>query len=115
MADTSHALDALRLIDINELSAITGLSRATLWRHHDEGRIPAGVKIGRAVRWRLTEIRDWLDAGCPRCGGNTKEEVRHGAEWPASRDERQPIRICGSPDIHIAGPPASRRTSELRS
>jgi predicted DNA-binding transcriptional regulator AlpA len=79
MADTCSVHDDLRLIDIAELSAITGLSRATLWRHHDEGRIPAGLKIGRAVRWRLAEIRRWLDAGCPGRRDASTGEVSHGA------------------------------------
>jgi predicted DNA-binding transcriptional regulator AlpA len=61
----------LRLIDISELARLTGLSKPTLWRHHEAGLIPAGCKIGRAVRWRLgtgdpaTGILDWLAAGCP--------------------------------------------------
>lgn len=72
MTDTMHhRLDDARMIDVAELSRLTGLSKPTLWRHHDAGLIPAGCKIGRAVRWRLhtgdprTGIMDWLDAGCP--------------------------------------------------
>ena len=69
MTDTS--LDAARMIDVGELSQVTGLSKPTLWRHHEAGLIPAGCKIGRAVRWRLrtgdptTGVMDWLEAGCP--------------------------------------------------
>lgn len=72
MADTS-AIASVLLIDVKELARITGLSRATIWRHHDEGILPCGVKIGRSVRWRLrtgnpkTGILDWVEAGCPRC------------------------------------------------
>jgi len=73
MADTSPAHDDLRLIDIGELAAITGLSRATLWRHHETGMIPAGRRIGRAVRWRLSDIRGWIDQGCPRCDAGAAE------------------------------------------
>ena len=65
------SLSECRLIDVVELAGLTGLSKPTLWRHHEAGLIPAGCKIGRAVRWRLrtgdprTGILDWLDAGCP--------------------------------------------------
>ena len=68
-APNSHA--DYRLADVCELVELTGLSKATLWRHHESGLIPSGVKIGRAVRWRLrtgdpsTGILDWLEAGCP--------------------------------------------------
>ena len=66
MSETAiPTLDGCRLIDIGELSQITGLSKPTLWRHHDAGLIPAGCKIGRAVRWRLRDIVAWLDARCP--------------------------------------------------
>jgi predicted DNA-binding transcriptional regulator AlpA len=63
-------LDDCRLIDVADLAMLTGLSKPTLWRHHAAGLIPAGCKIGRAVRWRLrtgdpaTGILDWLEAGC---------------------------------------------------
>lgn len=77
MTDTSPAHDALRLIDIAELSAITGLSRATLWRHQEAGLIPPGHRIGRAVRWRLRDITSWIDAGCPRCDGETAGQAVH--------------------------------------
>lgn len=72
MTDTT--LDAARMIDVAELSRLTGLSKPTLWRHHESGLIPAGCKIGRAVRWRLrtgdpaTGVLDWLEAGCPPRG-----------------------------------------------
>lgn len=65
-SDTLETLrDDLRLIDVVELSRITVLSKATLWRHHDAGLIPNGCRIGRSVRWRLRDIRQWLDLGCP--------------------------------------------------
>jgi len=72
MTDTAiPSIDDCRMIDIVELSRLTCLSKPTLWRHHEAGLIPAGCKIGRAVRWRLqtgnpqTGILDWLEAGCP--------------------------------------------------
>ena len=73
MDEMPKALADYQMVDIRELAELTGLSRATLWRHHEAGAglIPAGCKIGRAVRWRLrtgdpsTGILDWLEAGCP--------------------------------------------------
>jgi len=60
----SDTLERLRLIDAKELKTLLGTSEATLWRHRDAGLIPPGVKIGRAVRWRLCEIEDWIEGGC---------------------------------------------------
>lgn len=62
MCDASQ----LKLIDVSALAELTGLSKPTIWRHHEAGLIPRGVKIGRAVRWQLSQIEQWLEAGCPR-------------------------------------------------
>jgi len=62
----TNTADHLKLIDVGELSRVTGLSKPTLWRHHEAGLIPAGMKIGRAVRWRLADITRWIESGCPR-------------------------------------------------
>lgn len=83
MDEMLNALANCRMVDIRELAELTGLSLATLWRHHEAGLIPAGCKIGRAVRWRLrtgdpsTGILDWLEAGCPprtEAGPSTQTE-----------------------------------------
>ena len=72
MVDTS-LIDSVRLIGVDELAKITGLSRPTIWRHHENGIMPPGLKIGRSVRWRLrtgdarTGILDWIEAFCPHC------------------------------------------------
>ncbi len=72
---STSTVDLVRLIDVKELAQITTLSRATIWRHREEGLLPCGVKIGRSVRWRLrtgdpkTGILDWIEASCPRCQG----------------------------------------------
>ena len=77
MVDTSLT-DNVRLIGVDELAEITGLSRPTLWRHHESGICPPGLKIGRSVRWRLrtgdprTGICDWIECGCPHCGPATE-------------------------------------------
>jgi prophage regulatory protein len=50
-----------RVLRLDTVMLLTGLSRATLWRMERESRFPKRVKIGkRAVAWRETEIRDWL-------------------------------------------------------
>ena len=78
MANTSHNdLMTRRLVDVAELAELTALSRPTIWRHHADGLIPRGIKIGRSVRWRLDVISAWLDAGCPavRAESSSKEDA----------------------------------------
>ena len=77
MVDTKLS-DAVRLIDVDEVKKIIALSKPTIWRHHESGIMPPGLKIGRSVRWILrsgdprTGICDWLEAGCPHCGPATE-------------------------------------------
>lgn len=60
------------LIDIHELSALTGISVGTLyhWASPSEGRLPC-VRLGaRCLRFSLPAIRDWLaEQGVPASNG----------------------------------------------
>ena len=50
-----------RYIRRPEVEALTGLSRASIYRMMAEGRFVRPYRIGKnAVRWRYTDIRDWL-------------------------------------------------------
>jgi prophage regulatory protein len=50
-----------RLIRLNELGAMLGVSPSTIWRWERNGQMPLRFKIGaRAVGWRLSEINDWI-------------------------------------------------------
>jgi excisionase family DNA binding protein len=53
------------LVDAKTAAALLDISPRTLLRLHDEKAIPAAVRIGRLVRWRLTELLEWIDSGCP--------------------------------------------------
>jgi len=41
------------------------LSLVSWFRLSSAGRIPAPVKIGGSVRWRLSDIQRWLEWDCP--------------------------------------------------
>lgn len=41
------------------------ISERHLWSLHSSGRLPRPVRFGRAVRWSVDELRDWLAAGAP--------------------------------------------------
>ena len=48
-----------------EVAKLLGISERHLWALNSSGRLPRPVRLGRAVRWNLSELRAWLDAGCP--------------------------------------------------
>jgi len=53
------------LTDAAGLGDLAGWSARTTWRKLAGGLIPAPVRVGGAVRWRISEIQGWIDAGCP--------------------------------------------------
>jgi predicted DNA-binding transcriptional regulator AlpA len=54
------------LITARRAAAICGKSLRT-WRTWDSaGWIPQPVRIGRSTLWRADELREWVNAGCPR-------------------------------------------------
>ncbi len=50
--------EAARLISVGERS---------LWRYSHDGTAPAPIRInGTAVRYRRSDLLEWIKAGCPR-------------------------------------------------
>ena len=57
---------APKLINAEELARMMNISERTLWRLLSGGRLPQPVRIGRSTRWRLAEVAEWIERGCPR-------------------------------------------------
>lgn len=53
------------LLTCETLAQRLGVSPRTVRRLDLAGRLPAPVRIGRAVRWREEEIDRWLESGAP--------------------------------------------------
>jgi excisionase family DNA binding protein len=53
------------LLTSEDLPRLLGISERTLWRLLSGGRVPEPVRIGRSTRWRLAEVKDWIERGCP--------------------------------------------------
>ncbi len=65
-----------RLIRRPEVQRLTGLSRSSLYEMIAAGKFPAPVRIGeRAVAWRESEIREWIEARPPALPAIDLEEV----------------------------------------
>ena len=63
-APAATATDPL-LVDAAALAVLLAVSLRTVRTWDAGGRLPRPVRVGGAVRWRLDEIRRWLDAGAP--------------------------------------------------
>jgi len=57
---------ANELISASQLADLLSVSERTLYRLKSIGQLPVPIVLGGSVRWRLTEIREWIAQGCPR-------------------------------------------------
>jgi prophage regulatory protein len=54
------------LLTAAESAEMAGVAKRSWWRYVSSGRAPAPVRLGGAVRWRRSELAEWIQAGCPR-------------------------------------------------
>ena len=57
--------DTTTLLSAEEVAAMLGVSERTLWRLLSAGKFTEPVRFGRSTRWRLADVKDWIDRGCP--------------------------------------------------
>ena len=54
-------LEKRRIVRRDEVSKLTGLARATIYKKVADGSFPAPIRLGaRSVGWRLSDIVAWL-------------------------------------------------------
>jgi predicted DNA-binding transcriptional regulator AlpA len=58
------------LVTAREVSQMLRVSLRTLGRMRSAGDVPASIKVGGNVRWRLQDIREWIENGCPSLKGD---------------------------------------------
>lgn len=54
-----------RLISIAEFAERIRRSRRSIEKDVEAGRVPPPIRVGRSVRWRLSDIEQWIAMGCP--------------------------------------------------
>jgi predicted DNA-binding transcriptional regulator AlpA len=54
------------LLSAAEAAQMAGVAKRSWWRYVSSGKAPAPVRLGGAVRWRRSELAEWITAGCPR-------------------------------------------------
>ena len=57
-----------RLIPRREVEQLVGLKHSSLYKLMRSGAFPLPLKIGHAVRWRLSEVQSWVSS-LPRARG----------------------------------------------
>ena len=86
---SERGVTARRLcVDRGGLAAMLGISERSVQRLADRGLLPPPIALGRARRWHVATIEDWLAAGAPP-----------RAKWAAGvgpRIESQRSRSCAS-------------------
>ncbi len=53
------------LLSADRVAELLDISTRTLWRLRATGQLPAPVRIGGSVRWRMDVVQAWITAGCP--------------------------------------------------
>ena len=54
------------LLNAKQVAGLLGVSVRSVYRLRDGLRMPRPVRVGTLLRWRESDLRQWLDAGCPK-------------------------------------------------
>jgi predicted DNA-binding transcriptional regulator AlpA len=54
----------VEMVNAATAAGIVGVSRRSWSRLVAEGRAPKPIRLGRCARWRVAELRGWIEAGC---------------------------------------------------
>jgi len=77
------------------------LSKRQIFRLNSCAKIPAPIRIGGAVRWRVDEIRCWIKAGAP--DRKTWKQIRGGRKMKVAKAKTTSPDAAGSGRQSIAG------------
>lgn len=55
---------AVEMVNADTAAAMVGVSPRSWWRFVSAGKAPRPVRLGACVRWRLSDLRTWIDEGC---------------------------------------------------
>lgn len=55
----------VQMLTVSGVGTRLALSTRQVWRLLAAGKLPAPVRIGRSVRFRVCDVDDWVRLGCP--------------------------------------------------
>jgi excisionase family DNA binding protein len=61
----SSSVSATQLLTVREVAAALRISSRQVWKLLSSGRLPAPVRLSRSVRWRASDIAEFIRLGCP--------------------------------------------------
>jgi excisionase family DNA binding protein len=67
------------LMSAREVAEYLGISLRTVWRWNASAKLPAPMRHGRVVRWRRTEVEDFVTTSPGKRG---TERPRRAAKCP---------------------------------
>jgi prophage regulatory protein len=50
-----------KFITLHDVVQIVGFKKSTIYKMIRKGFFPSPVKIGRSSRWKMSEIRQWME------------------------------------------------------
>jgi excisionase family DNA binding protein len=66
------------LLTDRDVAARLNVSRSFVHKLNASGRLPQPVKLGRARRWRLEDLKLWEALGCPSRDSDTWQSAMKG-------------------------------------
>jgi excisionase family DNA binding protein len=57
-----------RLLGVRDVANQLGVCTRQIWKLAKLGRLPAPVRLGRSVRWRESDISEFIRLGCKMHG-----------------------------------------------
>lgn len=63
--EPKHTATERLAVGAADLGKLLGISERHVWSSHAAGLIPRPIRLGRATRWPVEELRAWLRAGSP--------------------------------------------------
>ncbi len=65
-----------RMLNVDGVAAMLGLSARTVYRLADAGEMPSPVKLGGSNRWDRRAVEQWIADGCPPVAPHPAEVSR---------------------------------------
>jgi len=75
-----------QLLDVEAVAEQVAVSKRTVHRLNASGRMPRPVRVGGCLRWRSSDVADWINLDCPDRKVFEAQQVRAGREVAHGRN-----------------------------
>jgi len=67
---------SIGMCDVVAIAELLDCSSRHVRRLADAGSMPRPIRIGRLIRWRKSDVDQWIADGCPSCRQTQRGGVR---------------------------------------